>query len=279
MKKEMFSEADRAQPDLQLCAEEIRRSSQGRQQKKRSLLVAACGWISCLFILAPLAQAQITHVPAACQSLQKELQGLKAERSDLQAELPKAGSGKAAIASQIKKLIPQIVAKEKELNKCAIAHGGKPDLAASFNGTATMTTNNPKVAGPFVQKVTINVVYLAWLHDQIRISNFPPISVGPFSTPIGDNTTTVTLVGAGGGGMANPTTGMIEVTLKLHFHHSLALAADSELVITLSTEAAGGSRLNSKGAITLVGTSNFQGGYLGGDSCRLVIKGTLLPLP
>ena len=82
-----------------------------------------------------------------------------------------------------------------------------------------------------------------------------------------------------GSGPVVTSTGQVQITVKLHFHHSLALATDSDLTITLSTENAGGSRLKSGGAITLVGTSKFDGGHLGGDTCKLVIKGTLSPLP
>jgi hypothetical protein len=69
------------------------------------------------------------------------------------------------------------------------------------------------------------------------------------------------------------------MTLKLHFHHSLAVAGDSDLEITVSTEAAGGLRRRSNGSIALAGKATFQGGYLGGDSCHLFIGGTLKPAP
>ena len=74
--------------------------------------------------------------------------------------------------------------------------------------------------------------------------------------------------------------GEVEITVKLHFDHSIGVAGDSDLLITLSTEKAGGSRLKSNGAITLVGSAPFDGGYLGGGStCKLVITGTLSPRP
>ncbi len=40
-----------------------------------------------------------------------------------------------------------------------------------------------------------------------------------------------------------------------------------------------GSRLNGAGQITLAGDGTFKGGHLNNDSCHLVVKGTLLPLP
>lgn len=233
-----------------------------------------------LLVNAGSARAQApVKVPPVCQGIQTEMLNLIAERNGLQAELKMAAPGeKPALAGQILQLQKQITAKQKALDNCAKTNGGLPDLNNSFKGTATMTTNNSNVKGPFVQSVNIGGYYPHWLHDRLNITSFPAIKVGPFSTPIGNNTTTVTLVGGGGGPVVKPT-GEVEITVTLHFHHSLALATDSDLTITLSTESAGGSRLKSNGAITLVGTSTFQGGYLGGSSCKLVITGTLAPLP
>ena len=67
--------------------------------------------------------------------------------------------------------------------------------------------------------------------------------------------------------------------MKLHFHHSPAVAGDSNLEITISTEGQGGTRRQGDGSITLVGNATFQGGYLGGNTCHLVIAGTLQPGP
>jgi hypothetical protein len=256
--------------------------SSRRSSRVRTSLVAAFVWLACALAFAAQCQAQVCplHVAGACGTIKQEVDGLITERNDLQAELKKASPDeKGAIANQIKVLLPKIAAKQKELSICNSTHG-KTNLSATFNGTATLTTSNPKVAGPFAQSVSMGITYQEWLHDQFTVDSFQPVTVGPFDTPIGSNTTTVSLINPGTcAGTAEPSTGKITVTLKLHFHHSLKLAADSDLFITLSTENPGGSRLKSGGAITLVGDGTFQGGYLGGDNCHLVVKGTLLPLP
>jgi hypothetical protein len=250
-----------------------------RESQSKFLIPVFCVLFTCA-LAAPRARAQApTHVPAACTGIQNELNGLISERNGIQEELKSAAPGeKPNLAGQVKALLPKIAAKEKALDTCAKANGGKADLNTTFTGNATMTTNNAKVAGPFVQGVTIKAYFPHWLHDHINVTSFPTIKVGPFPTPIGDNTTTVTMVDAGSGPV-DPATGKVEITVKLHFHHSLALAADSDMTITVSTETAGGSRLAANGAITLVGNAPFDGGYLGGSTCKLVVKGTLGPKP
>lgn len=252
-------------------------------QKFRAIrfpLMAWCALFICLLASAPLCQAQAPiHVPGACQGIQTELNSLISERNDLQSQLKMAAPGeKSGLAGQVKALIPKITAKQKELDNCAKTNGGLPDANTNFKGNATMTTNNSNLTGPFVQGVNISAFYPHWLHDQIRITNFPAVKVGPFSTPAGNNTTTVTLIDNGNGPVVKAT-GEMEITVKLHFHHSLAIVADSDLLITVSTETAGGSRLKANGSATLVGTSTFQGGYLNGNTCKLVITGTFSQLP
>lgn len=255
---------------------------EGKLTRMRLVVVLCISTVS-IFIAAPLCYGQCpSHVPSKCQQIANELNALELEKTSLQKDVAQAvGSqkqgGVGGLTGQITKLLPQIAAKQKQLNNCTKAWG-KQDLSATFSGTATMTTSNPDAPGPFVQKISIGMTYLAWLHDQFAINNFPAIKVGPFDTPIGSNTTTVTLVNSGCGA-ADPKTGKLSVTLNLHFHESLKLAADSDLTITVSTENAGGSRLNSAGKITLVGDGTFNGGHLNADSCHLVVKGTLLPLP
>lgn len=53
----------------------------------------------------------------------------------------------------------------------------------------------------------------------------------------------------------------------------------SNLTITLSTEAPGGSRLDGKGKIKIAGEAIFQDGDYQGLNCHLIIEGTLSPLP
>ena len=246
----------------------------------RFTLTMLCALSIYLLASSPMVRAQNNElVPGPCKAIQTDLNNLISERDDLQAQLKVAAPGeKSSLGSQVKVFIPKITAKQNELNACAKAHGGLPDVNTTFKGTATMTTNNPKVKGPFVEGVNIGAVFPRWFHDQIFVTSFPTIKVGPFSTPVGDNTTTVTLVDSGKGPVTKAT-GEIEITAKLHFHHSLALAGDSDLTITLSTETSGGSRLKSGGALTLAGSGTFDGGYLDGNKCTLIITGALSQLP
>jgi hypothetical protein len=242
-------------------------------------IYSLCALAICLAAYASPSQAADVHVPGQCVSIQNEINNLKAERTGLQDELKSAAPGeKPNLAGQILQLNKQITPKEKQLDACAKTNGGMPDVNASFKGNATMTTNNSNLPGPFVQGVNISAYYPHWLHDRLDITNFPKIVVGPFSTPVGNNTTTVTMIDLGSGPLVR-STGEVEITVKLHFDHSIVVAGDSDMVITLSTENAGGSRLAANGAVTMVGSSKFDGGYLGGNTCKLVIKGTLTPKP
>ena len=219
----------------------------------------------------------------ACTNIYNQLAALKAERAGFQNDLQSAAPGeKSFLTNQIRKLNAKIALKASEYKNCEQTHGGKPDLNAIFRGKAIMTTSNSNARGPFTAKLlndkALKGVFPHWCHNSFGITKFLPIVVGPYSTPAGDNTTTVTLVNESSS-TVDPSTGKVEMTLKLLFHHSLAVAGDSDLEITVSTEAAGGLRRRSNGSIALTGKATFQGGYLGGDSCHLFIGGTLKPAP
>jgi hypothetical protein len=78
----------------------------------------------------------------------------------------------------------------------------------------------------------------------------------------------------------NPNTGEMSVTIQLSFVHSLQAAGNSDVTIQLSTDNTGGSRINRNNRqVTLAGTGTFDGGFLGGSTCTLVISGTLSALP
>lgn len=84
---------------------------------RRSKLAVLGGCLVCLFAAASQCQAQSTCQDLAneIKKLSAELKDLRAARNGLAADLQKAGSGKPAIASQIKQLIPQIAAKKRGL--------------------------------------------------------------------------------------------------------------------------------------------------------------------
>jgi hypothetical protein len=146
-------------------------------------------------------------------------------------------------------------------------------LTSTFTGTATMTTTNPNARGPFTSDIRLELSFED-CGSTIRITEFPGISV-TFGTPVGDNTTTVTMPSGGSGRFAG---GRVDVPLSLRFANSIPAAGTSFTDMTLTTGAAGGSSLRD-GSITLVGSGRFRGGFLNGSNCNLTVTGTIAPAP
>jgi hypothetical protein len=144
-------------------------------------------------------------------------------------------------------------------------------LSATFTGTATMTTTNDNARGPFNSDLRLSLSFED-CRATLRITDFPPISV-TFGTPVGDNTTTVTMPSGGTGAYA---AGRIDIPVSLRFANTIAAAGTSFVDMTLST--AGGSPLR-EGAVTLVGSGRFRGGFLNGSTCTLTVTGTIAPAP
>jgi hypothetical protein len=217
---------------------------------------------------------------APCREIAEEIALLVSDKSDYQEDLKEAAPGmKSWLVRQIKKINTEIAKKQKEFDRCMIAHGGLPDLAATFTGRATLTTTNSNAPGPFQQSVVIGLLFQKWDHTKFLITNFPPITVGPFDTPAGDNTTTVSLVGAAGG-TYDPVSDNMAATVNLHFHHSLALAGDSDITINLATwGGAGTSPLDAGGNVALSGFGTFVDGFLGSDQATLTLTGLISPHP
>lgn len=148
-----------------------------------------------------------------------------------------------------------------------------PALSATFNGTATMTTTNDNARGPFTSDLRLSLSFED-CRATLRITEFPPISV-TFPTPIGDNTTTVTMPSGGTGTFA---TGRIDIPVSLRFGNTIAAGGTSVADMTLSTGSSGGSPLRD-GSVTLVGSGRFRGGFLNGSTCNLIVSGTITPAP
>jgi len=148
-------------------------------------------------------------------------------------------------------------------------------LASTFTGTATMTTTHPSASGPFTQSMRLAVSFED-CRARVRITEFPPVSV-TFDTPVGANTTTVTMP-SGGAGVLDPDTGRMDVPVTLRFGNSIVAGGTSFVDMTLSTAPAGGSPLRA-GAVTLAGSGRFRGGFLNGQTCTLTVSGTLTPVP
>jgi len=160
-------------------------------------------------------------------------------------------------------------------------------LITTFTGTATFRIADARFPGPFFQALTLSPVFSAD-RKSVDMGAFPPISVGPISTPVGNDTITITKK-AGGSGSFAMGSGAMQVPITLHFKQSLLLAGDSDLPLVLTTGTAtspggaftlGGTPLNpTTGVVTLVGASAFQGGFLNKIDCSVSITGTVLPSP
>lgn len=221
--------------------------------------------------------------PMACSPIAVEIEELKAERADLQAELQQAPTGqKAALATRIKALNRRIQVLEDRLADCLRdtppPPPPAPPLEAVFTGTATITTSNTSAPGPFTAAVTIGVIFNA-ARTFVGITSFPPIPTAPFPTPIGDNVTTVSRSGGGSGTYA---AGTIVLPLVLHLDQSIDLPfveEDSDLALVLTTTGTGGSPVDANGSVSLTGTGTFTGGFLNGSTGTVNIAGTISPVP
>jgi hypothetical protein len=172
-----------------------------------------------------------------------------------------------------------------------------------FTGTATLTTTNSNVLGPYTETINLNIFFSDGL-TQVSLGSFPQIfgptpGQAPIQTPLGNDTFTITMkTGVPGNGLGTfvPTgssAGMTTLNLAIHLHNSVSLFTagdeDSDMAFTgalaLTTETCTspdgtvsltGSRYDpATGAITLVGAAKMSGGYLGGSDCGLTITGTL----
>jgi hypothetical protein len=215
-----------------------------------------------------------------CKELADMIEALEQERSDLQQELQSAAPGqKAGLVAQIKALNRQIAAAHDQLVDCLgpPPPPPPPPLLATFTGTATITTTNGSAPGPFTAGVQLGLLFDA-ARTSVLITSFPLIATQPFSTPFGDNVTTVSKTGGGFGSYAN---GNIVMPLTLHFDQSLDLPVfeeDSDLTLGVSTNPPG-SPVDATGGVTLAGSGVFQRGFLGGATGTLSISGTISPVP
>ena len=148
-----------------------------------------------------------------------------------------------------------------------------PPLSATFTGTATMTTTNENARGPFTSDIRLSLSFEN-CRATLRITDFPPLSV-TFDTPVGRNTTTVTMPSGGTGAFA---AGSIDIPVSLRFANSIPAAGTSVADMTLSTAGSGGSALRD-GSVTLVGSGRFRSGFLNGSTCSLSVTGTIAPAP
>jgi hypothetical protein len=175
------------------------------------------------------------------------------------------------------------------------------DVQTTFTGAATMFTNDSRFSGPFIQRLTLGVRFLAD-RETVAITNFPDITTATFPVPsapdICGNTNQVTVRMIGGGvGTWDCVTGEINIPVELDFTHTIGCTGNSTALFTLTTEIStspggafslSGTRTDSAGNVTIAGASRFIDGFLGGEgigspsSARefsLAISGSFAPAP
>jgi hypothetical protein len=170
---------------------------------------------------------------------------------------------------------------------------------STFTGVANFTTTNQSALGPFPVPITLTVFFSNGL-SQVSLGSFPSISGPPpdqpISTPLGNDTFTVTLksgVPGNATGSFDSSSGKLVLSLTLHLHNSVHVVTsgdeDSDMPFTgpqsLTTDSCSsqdgkvsltGSRFDpTTGTITLAGATQISGGFLDGSDCGLTIAGTL----
>jgi hypothetical protein len=218
-------------------------------------------------------------IPAACQSIQDEIDGLRQERNELQEELQHAAPGeKPALLRLIRRLNLQLAGLQKQLDDCVASQPPEPPplppIEAIFTGTSELTTTWASAPGPYFNDLRFKLL-ISGDRTVITITNFPVISTS-FDTPLGTNTTVITRTG---GGTGSYDAGAIAMPISLHFDHSIDLPGyeeDSDLSLVLSTDPPGSPVMPEPfGDVTLVGSGQFTDGLLGGSTGTLTIRGAI----
>jgi hypothetical protein len=215
-------------------------------------------------------------LPVECQGIQNKIKGARQKLAQLQEELKHAGPhSKPAILAQIRALNHQLALLQMQLTECIAAHHTEPGPAIEgyFIGTSELTTTHSNASGPYPNNDLRFRLLITGDKTVITIVLFPEIKT-TFSTPVGDNTTTITLIGGGTGSYA---AGAINLPITLHFDQSHFLAGDSDISLNLSTDPPKGSPVTPEpfGNVRLFGSGEFIGGYLGGETGNLKVDGRI----
>ncbi len=161
-------------------------------------------------------------------------------------------------------------------------------LTSTFEGYAVLEINHPD---PNIKKlkradVSFNVTFLD--NDCIlRLDTFPDIKTTYEVSKGVSNTTTVKWTKGGTGNYEWPS-GTITLPIDLRFEHSIPLALPSDVHFDLTTATAGwpnwredeGRPLDwTTGKVTLIGASEFKGGYLDRTRVRIALTGVFSKWP
>jgi hypothetical protein len=153
-----------------------------------------------------------------------------------------------------------------------VPHGALPRLEARFSGAGTLITGHSRARGPFREAFSVELLFSEGNHRDASISSFEPIEVS-FDTPLGRNTTTITMERADG--TFDRRTRHMQASMQLVFDHSLPLARTSGLGIMLRSV----EPITASGRVTLRGSSTFTGGQLDGHTGTLTLEGQISPSP
>lgn len=172
-------------------------------------------------------------------------------------------------------------------------------LNTFFNGSVETRTTHPKASGPYFKNITLGLQF-SRNRCLLTITSFPPITLVA-KTPIGDVKVTVSKVG-GGSGNFFPLSGQISIPLNFLLQYDTIFARDDNAATTFTT----GNSVSPRGAfnltgvrftstnnaavdqcglrvggtqivctLTIVGTTVFQNGFLGGNEGAFTVRGTI----
>lgn len=136
-----------------------------------------------------------------------------------------------------------------------------------FVGVATLTTSRPDVGGPYTRPVRAELLVDA--RGRVTVTS---VQVEP--ARLGSVTCEMSLLPGIGTGTGTYVAGNLNLSLGLLFRIAVLPGADSEILLTLTTDPRG-PRTDPDGRITASGTGTFQKGYLGGRTATLEVTGTI----
>lgn len=158
------------------------------------------------------------------------------------------------------------------------------ELDAVFDGACTLDIPDVPGAPPLDHYPLVCDIRFSADRKTVWLVGFEPIATPEYKARLGPltvtNSTKVHLRSAEPGRLGK--TGHFSIPVVLFFDHLFDAPfyeEDSDLPLTLKSDAPGGSALDTRGRLTLVGGGRFSGGALDGKRCRLTYAGTVSPMP
>lgn len=253
----------------------------------------------------------ITAIPPQCQRIADDIATREQSYRDRIALL-REQAAEATSQAERRRLLARIRTLEQqrardqnlirlrnELRQCRAQFDTTPrrpvapaELNASFTGNVVVNTTHPRAGGPFNQNLNLGIRFS---RDRctVTITSFPTITFQTPPTPVGRIDVSITQSG-GGTGQFFPVSGELVLPISLHFHYDTIFAGDDNASMTITTGNSisprgtfnlTGARLNTNngttvfGNLTLVGTTIFQDGFLGGQEGGFTITGQIGPPP